>query len=147
MISSTGAQFCFCKQEKAKGVPSDHEYYVEFLFIRKPIPICSYVNNFDSLFSLASLLNFSSAMAIVLQSVIFRAFMRFLVGLTSFKTDSARVRFLTVSVLMIFFYNFGVMFLIAPLNFETDHFTLFLGGVYTDFNAHWFNEIGDLIIK
>lgn len=54
---------------------------------------------------------------------------------------------MTVSVLMIFFFHFGVMFLIAPINFETDRFTLFLGGVYTDFNAHWFNEIGNLIIK
>ena len=133
--------------EEAKGVPKDHLYEIEYLIWRKPLPICSYINSFDSFFSTAGLLKFAAAMAIVLQSVIFRAFMRFLVGLTSFKTDSARVRFLMVSVLMIFFYNFGVMFLIAPLNFGTDHLTLFLGGVYTDFNAHWFDEIGNLIIK
>ena len=52
-----------------------------------------------------------------------------------------------VGVLAIFFFQFGIMFLIAPLNFDANHIKLFFNGIYTDFNEHWFDEIGNLIIK
>lgn len=103
------------------------------------MPICEHVNGFHSLISLPSLFNFASLMSIVIQSAIFRAIFVCLTQLTSFKSDTARVRFTTVSVLLIFFYNFGIMYLIAPLNFNTEKLELFFNGLYTDFNQHWFD--------
>ena len=54
---------------------------------------------------------------------------------------------MTVSVFLIYFFNYGIMFLIGPLNIEIQFMSTFFAGVYTDFSTHWFNEIGGLIVK
>ena len=53
------------------------------------------------------------------------------------------------SVLIVSFFNYGILYIIAPWNFaeagadEDNFFT----GVYTDFTAQWFMDIGDLIAE
>lgn len=65
---------------------------------------------------------------------------------THFKTESARVRFITVSVFCIFFFNYGIMYLIAPIKMEKASDSFILGGYYNDFNQSWYVNIGYSII-
>lgn len=93
-----------------------------------------------------NILYYSISIFIVLQSLIARAIFTGLAKMTSFKTETARVRFMTFSVFLIFFFNYGIMFLIAPINIDSEFMTTFFAGVYTDFSTHWFNQIGGLIV-
>ena len=53
------------------------------------------------------------------------------------------------SVLIVSFFNYGILYIIAPWNFTeagSDQGDLF-DGIYTDFNAQWFVDIGRLIVE
>ena len=86
-----------------------------------------------------NILYYSISVFIVLQSLIGRALFACLAKMTSFKTETARVRFMTFSVFLIWFFNYGIMFLLAPINIDSEFMTTFFAGVYTDFSTHWFN--------
>lgn len=62
---------------------------------------------------------------------------------TYFKTESAKVQFITTSVVWIFFFNYGVMYLLAPMDIDI---IFLLKGIYTDFNSAWYVSIGPSII-
>ena len=82
------------------------------------VTLCEDQDKFWVFFSIPQMINYMASLAIVAQSYIIRYIFVWLMRFTYFKTDSARVRFMTVSIFMIFFFNYGIMFLLAP--FEID---------------------------
>ena len=86
---------------------------------------------------------YASILAINVQSFVIRSIFVYLMRYTYFKTESARVRFMTVSIFGIFFLNYGIMYLVAPMDIDISFLIL---GVYTEFNTSWYVNIGDLIV-
>ena len=54
---------------------------------------------------------------------------------------------MTVSIFMIFFFNYGVMFLLAPIEIDIGPWNYISSGVYHDFNKEYYICIGPLIIQ
>ena len=113
---------------------------------RYDVPLCKYQGRFNEPVGWPSIIYYGLSLLTVLESLLARSAIACLTNLTSFKTETARVRFMTVSIFMILFFNYGIMYLFAPLDFNTDFMKRILSGIYTDFGNHWFLEIGSLIV-
>ena len=50
--------------------------------------------------------------------------------------------FIIVSVFSIYFLNYGVLYLLAPMKLEIPFVSEVLIGVYYDFNQQWYSDIG-----
>ena len=55
--------------------------------------------------------------------------------------------FIIVSVFSIYFLNYGVLYLLAPMKLEIPFVSDILIGVYYDFNQQWYSDIGQQIIS
>jgi hypothetical protein len=70
-----------------------------------------------------------------------------LVQVTGFNKNSKEAIKTMYSVLTVTFFNYGILYLLAPLSFgeagaeDGDLFS----GIYTDFTPQWFSDIGSLI--
>ena len=64
-----------------------------------------------------------------------------------FTSSSARMRFIIVSVFAIYFLNYGVLYVIAPMKLKIPLVSRFLIGVYYDFNQFWFTDIGNQVMS
>lgn len=84
---------------------------------------------------------------IVLQSLTARIGFIALAKWLSFTSNSERMRFILVSVFLIYFLNYGVLYLIAPLSINLPIVSKILRGIYPDFNQAWFGDIGNQIIS
>lgn len=84
---------------------------------------------------------------IVLQSLSARIGFIALAKWLSFTSNSQRMRFILFSVFSIYFLNYGVLYLVAPLNVKIPFMAYLLRGVYPDFNQFWFSDIGNQIIS
>ena len=70
----------------------------------------------------------------MVQSFVVRWIFFCLMGCTHFKSEAVRVRFMTISIFMIFFFNYGVMYLLAPIEIDIGPWNYINSGVYHDFN-------------
>ena len=60
-----------------------------------------------------------------------------------FASVSRRTQMIFVSVLLVFFTNYGVLYILTPSTyFKTTISKRELEGVFSDYNAFWFNDIG-----
>mmetsp|Transcript_41815 Transcript_41815/g.55128 ORF Transcript_41815/g.55128 Transcript_41815/m.55128 type:complete len:173 (-) Transcript_41815:881-1399(-) len=64
-----------------------------------------------------------------------------------FKYESSRLNYTIVSVFMIFFFNYGVIYMYAPMRIPIPYVSGIFNGVYQDFNSSWFEDVGSLIIQ
>ena len=55
--------------------------------------------------------------------------------------------FIIVSVFSIYFLNYGILYLLAPMNIQIPLVSDVLIGVYYDFNQQWYSDIGQQIIS
>ena len=65
-----------------------------------------------------------------------------LTNLIKFTSNSARMRFIVVSVFIIYFLNYGVLYLLAPMKLNVPFVSSLVSGIYWDFNQYWFTDIG-----
>lgn len=87
------------------------------------------------------------SIAIVVQSFLARFGFINLSKVIKFTSNSARLRFIIVCVFSIFFLNYGLLYIIAPLQLEIPIASEFFLGIYSDFNQFWFSDIGYLVIQ
>ena len=52
------------------------------------------------------------------------------------------MRFIVVSVFIIYFLNYGVLYLLAPMKLNVPFVSSLVSGIYWDFNQYWFTDIG-----
>lgn len=80
------------------------------------------------------LLSLAISVLVVLQSLTARIGFIALAKWLTFTSNSQRMRFILVSVFLIYFLNYGVLYLIAPLNLNLPIVSSILKGIYPDFN-------------
>jgi len=49
-------------------------------------------------------------------------------------------------VFLVYFMNYGVVYLMAPMMIQIPILSIYFEGIYPDFNTNWFQDIGGLII-
>ena len=57
------------------------------------------------------------------------------------------MRVIIVSVFTIFFVDYGLMYLIAPLELGLGVLSDLMMGIYEVFNAFWFSDIGSMVVS
>ena len=81
----------------------------------------------------------------VVQSVIARAGFIALSRVIHFESLTNKMKIVVVSVSLIFFLNYGLLYLIGPIKFNVTGKYGF--GYYSDFNHSWFDTVGVLIFN
>ena len=99
------------------------------------------------IFGIPKIIYYSASVAIVLQSLIARSVFINIIHWIPFKYESSRLNYTIVSVFMIFFFNYGVIYMYAPMRIPTPIVHSIFNGVYKDFNDSWFEDVGSLIIQ
>ena len=88
---------------------------------------------------------------IVVASFIVRTFFIWIAEKVRFVSRTNETRFVMMSVFMITYLNYGLIYFFASYDIRGDsHIPLassLFDGLYPDFNALWFNDIGVLIIS
>ena len=79
---------------------------------------------------------------IVVQNLLSRILFIELTKIIKFTSTSQRMRFILISVFMIYFLNYGVLYLLAPMKLRIPFLPMTLG-VYYDFNQYWYSDIGN----
>ena len=88
------------------------------------------------------------SLGIVLQNLISRIIFIELTKVIKFTSNSARMRIVLISVFLIYFMNYGVLYLLAPMKVDIPGLErLPLVGIYFDFNLFWYSDIGNQIIS
>lgn len=102
---------------------------------------------YSSMIGIFKLMGYILSIAIVIQSFLARYGFIHLSRVIKFTSNSARMRFIIVCVFSIFFLNYGMLYIIAPLQLEIPIASEFFLGIYSDFNQFWFSDIGYLVIQ
>ena len=89
---------------------------------------------FTSPFGVYFLLSKLSSLLIVVQSLLTRLGFIALSKWLKFTSNSQRIRFMTLSVFSVYFINYGILYLIAPLHISVPLASRKIRGIYTDFN-------------
>ena len=97
---------------------------------------------FTSYFGWGSILSYTLSLMIVLQNLLTRMGFIRLTKLIKFTSNSARMRFIVVSVFIIYFLNYGVLYLLAPMQLNIPLVSSLVSGIYWDFNQYWFTDVG-----
>ena len=82
------------------------------------------------------------SLMIVVQNLLSRILFIELTKVIKFTSTSQRMRFILISVFMIYFLNYGVLYLLAPMKLRIPFLPKTLG-VYYDFNQYWYSDIGN----
>ena len=101
-------------------------------------PICEKQMLFYDWMEKPQIFYFSATILIVLQSLIARSIFINIIHWIPFKYESSRLNYTIVSVFMIFFFNYGIIYMYAPMRIPTPFLHSFFNGVYKDFNDSWF---------
>ena len=86
--------------------------------------------------------------AIVVASYVFRSVFIFIAEKVRFLTLTDETRFVMLAVFHITFLNYGIIQICAGLDIRNTRFNFInrlFDGLYPDYNALWFNDIGNLI--
>ena len=103
---------------------------------------------YSSIFGEFQIINLLLSLAIVLQNLISRIIFIELTKVIKFTSNSARMRIVLISVFLIYFMNYGVLYLLAPMKVDIPGLErLPLVGIYFDFNLFWYSDIGNQIIS
>lgn len=87
---------------------------------------------------------------VVIASFVVRNFFIWIAGKVGFVSRTNETRFVMMTVFLITYLNYGLIYLFASYDIRGESTIPFLptlfDGLYPDFNALWFNDIGVLII-
>ena len=87
---------------------------------------------------------------VVVNAMWIRYLMIYLAQKLSFRNLTVETNFIMLTVFYFYLLNYAAVYLMAPIDsMDTDSYFLrqFFGGMYTDLNAFWFNDIGVLIVS
>lgn len=112
-------------------------------------PICEKWQDTTDSMGVLALIAQSTSFSVVLINFILRNVLIFLLGHSKFNQFSKLANATMYSVLLVSFFNYGVLYVIAPWNFSEQGVDDgdFFSGIYTDFNSQWFLDIGKLITE
>ena len=102
--------------------------------------------NFYKLFGMPNFIYYSISFCIVVLSYLVRTVVIWLANMITFKSDSRRSSLFVIFVFAVFFNNYGLVYLIAPLSIPIPILEFYFVGIYPDFNYAWFEDIGGQII-
>ena len=150
MTSRRGALLCFCKG-LAKGTLSTISLKGGETFQEN---ICDEYNDIYELASWGTVFSSGTSVLVVLINMIMRKVFIFVIQITGFDKNSQEATATMTWILIVTFFNYGILYIIAPWNLANqikveedmtgkDYFT----GIYTDFSPQWFNDIGSLIAQ
>ena len=67
-----------------------------------------------------------------------------------FRSVTDETIWVTIAIYYMSIFNYGIVYLAAPWDSRDSNSTLlkaFFGGIYPEFNAFWFNDIGTMVIS
>ena len=155
-ISRNGALHCFCEQNvEEKGFPKDYlydftsivveEYLKAFTKIADNdaetkilVPICK---DYDDGYWLQQYYN----ELVVIMSFFARNFFIWVAKQLKFVSHTRETVILMTSVFYITYINYGLIYFLASIDTRKSKLPIvanFFNGLYPDFNAFWFNDIG-----
>mmetsp|Transcript_36399 Transcript_36399/g.44476 ORF Transcript_36399/g.44476 Transcript_36399/m.44476 type:complete len:226 (+) Transcript_36399:2111-2788(+) len=88
-----------------------------------------------------------AAFAMVGQSFLARSAFIQLMRCVPFKLESSYLRYTSFCIFWIFFFNYGIIYLVTPFSIEIPFLSSVFTGVYTDFSDSWYQDIGGPIIS
>ena len=155
VITRNGALYCFCENEIKN---SDNDRFTTYTFTysdpKFPIdrteeaPICK--KYYQYMTGFGYVLETSFNYLIVIFSYVVRTFFIWIAEKIRFMSLTQETRFVMLSVFYITFINYGVLYLFASWDNRHTNFKMFdnlFEGLYPDFNALWFNDVGVLVVK
>ena len=92
------------------------------------------------------MLSYVLSFVIVAQNLAARIGFIQLTKIIKFTSNSARTRFILVCVFIIYFLNYGVMWLLAPMHIDIPIMSFSQAGIYYDFNQYWYGNIGYQVV-
>ena len=121
---------------------ADKDYEIDFRKRTYSVPICHDQMKFTATLGVAQLFKHFLSLMIVVQNLLSRILFIELTKIIKFTSTSQRMRFILISVFMIYFLNYGVLYLLAPMKLRIPFLPMTLG-VYYDFNQYWYSDIGN----
>lgn len=153
VISRSGALYCFCEDEIAKKDHSKYEVYDfnytarngEIKTLRAPICEKYYIYMTGFGYVLEQSFNY----LVVIASFVIRYIILMIVDKMKFFSLTKETEFAMTAVFWITFINYGVIYLICSWDnrHATGVWNDIFSGLYPDFNALWFNDVGVLIVQ
>ena len=152
VISRNGALFCFCEEELKAKVPRDEIYSFPYTDMSGGIsyteakPMCKKYYNYMT--GMGLVLQESFNYLIVGLSFVVRSIILIIVDKIRFVSLTKETGFAMLAVFWITFINYGVIYLLASWDLRSDSdgwWSHMFDGLYPDFNALWFNDVGVLV--
>lgn len=112
-------------------------------------PICKKWKNDASSLSFIGAVVRATSFLVVLVNFVLRKLFITLIGCAGENKKSKEASASMFSVLVVSFFNYGILYIIGPWNFVEWNAQegTFFSGIYTDFTAQWFLDIGGLIAQ
>ena len=155
-ISRNGALFCFCEEAITnKGDAYDQVYELPYSttnihdidsYEYYQAPICELYYSYMT--SWGYVLEMVFSYSIVVASFVIREFFIWIASKIHFKSLSSETMAIMLSVFFITYINYGLIQLFASIDMrhaKIPFITTIFNGLYPDFNALWYNDIGVLI--
>ena len=115
--------------------------------VTETAPICEKYEHYTS--GLNFVLRYLYTYLIVIASYGFRTLFIWISDLLGFESRTAQTRFVMISVFIVTYVNYALIYLAASVDVRHARFEIFnrvFQGLYTDYNALWFNDFGILIV-
>lgn len=113
------------------------------------VPLCSKWFEFTNSNFVTVVGGAVSSMIVILNFLVRLLFMA-IAEVIGFNDNSVKASFITFSVFYTSFFQTGLLCLIASMDsreYKLGPFNALFSGIYTDFNAQWFSDIGSVIIN
>ena len=154
VISRNGALYCFCELaikgdyglDRFKNFKFEYNLPDGSIGIEEA-PICKVYYHYMTGFGYALEQGFSYL--VVILSFVIRSMFIYLAEKVRFFSLTKETKFVMVSVFWITFINYGIIYLAASWDMRDSVIPLWnklFSGLYPDFNALWFNDVGVLVV-
>ena len=152
VISRNGALYCFCEKEvKQLGLSRFDSFTLEFTKNDGSIgttkaPICKIYYQYMT--GIGYILQETFSYLIVIASFLVRYLIIYVAGSVKFFSLTKETKYVFESVFWITFLNYAIIYILAAYDYrhEDTFLSKHFNGLYPDFNALWFNDIGVLIV-
>ena len=145
IVSRQGFETCFCNYMiNEQNQKSDQNYNVKDMDGNQiEYPICearwTWINNYGW----GKFTTYVNSGLIVSYNLSSRLLFIYLAHKIRFSSVASRTQMIFLSVLVVYFSNYGVLYVFGPSTWYLRDFnSKRREGVYSDYNAFWFNDIG-----
>jgi len=164
-ISHTGALSCYCRfmieeaQANQKGLGIKLQIDPQSWQVTEADgsvttysgPVCQdlFDSNFGT-FSFGKMLSMAYSQLVVLWAVVSRLIMTILVKRIHFKSQTTEMKWIMIAIFTSNVFNYCFVYIFGPYDSHNhNHETLahFFDGMYSDLNAYWHDDIGQLIVN